>query len=280
MIAIVSETIREIVRRRFAIAALWATLGVAVLTGWGFWSLHNLHAEHGKPLSPVEIHAVAALLVVFIAFLFSFILAFAATLVASPMLSTEVESGVLLPVLARPISRAQIVVGKAIGLAVVLTLYGALAGLLEFSMVWLATGYLPPHPVAAIAALLDLSFVMLALTLALGARMQMIAGSIVAVIAFGIAWMTGVVAAFGPPYHNEVLIRVGVVSQLLLPTDAMWRVAVYQLEPAALLHAGPFGPLGPFSVIAPPPPATIVWSLVWMVVVVGLAVRSFARRDV
>lgn len=280
MIAIVLATMREIARRRFAIAAFAATVAVGGLTAWGFAGLHHLHSG-GRPLTPLEVKTTAALLVVFIAFLFSFILAFAATLVASPMLSTEVESGVLLPVLARPISRTHVVVGKAVGLGIVLGVYGGVAGVLEFAIVWATTGYVAPHPLAAVAALVGLSFVMLALTLAIGARLQMVASSIIAVVAFGVAWMTGVVAAFGPAYHNETLVRVGVVSQLLLPTDAMWRVAVYQLEPAALLQrAGPFGPLGPFSVTSPPPPAMVVWTVLWIVAVTALAARSFERRDV
>jgi ABC-type transport system involved in multi-copper enzyme maturation permease subunit len=199
----------------------------------------------------------------------------------TPALSGEVESGVLLPILARRISRTSVVVGKALGLAAVLGLYGGIAGLLEALVVRVATGYVPPHPLAAIVALCMLSLVILTFTLALSARLPALASSIVSVTCFGVAWIVGIVAAFGAPYHNEALVRIGVVSQLLFPSDAMWRVAAYQLEPAALIHhGGPFGPLGPFSVTSPPPTATIVWTIGWVAAALFLATRSFESRDI
>lgn len=283
MIAIALNTVAEIVRRRFAIAALLATLGIAVLSAWGFSSLHNLRHHPGNaPLTVVEIKSIAAVLTILVAYLFSFVLAFAATLVASPMLATEVDSGVLLPVLARPVSRAAVVAGKFLGLGFVLCTYAAFAASLEFAVIHAFTQYMPPHPAAAIAALAALSLTMLALTLAIGTRLPMIAASIVSLLAFGIVWMAGIIASIGPFYHNDGLIRMGAISELALPTDAMWRLAVFHLEPAVVLEQARASGAwqGPFFVTAPPPLPVTIWTACWIVAVVAIAARSFATRDV
>jgi len=254
---------------------------LAALTDWGFYALRNAHGPNGRPISQLELKATASILVILVAYLFSFILAAAATLVASPMLSSEIDSGVLLPVLARPISRPAIVLGKAVGMSLVVVAYAAFASSLEFSLVRLATGYSPPHPAAAVCALATLVLVMLALTLALATRLTMIASSIVAFLCFGVAWVAGIVASLGPIYHNESLIRAGVISQLLLPTDAMWRTVAYFLEPALVLSRAQAGLWsGPFLVAAPPPISMQIWTGLWIVVIVGIAMRSFATRDV
>jgi ABC-type transport system involved in multi-copper enzyme maturation permease subunit len=280
MLTIALDTVREVSRRKFAPAAIALTALVTVLTAWGFWSLTRLHTANGHPLSFVEVRSTTAFLVIFGAFLFSFVLAFGGAILSTPLLSTDLESGLLLPVLARPISRVSFVAGKAAALILVVGMYSAVTALLQLSAVRLTTGYVPPHPFAAVGALWMLATVVMAFGLALSVRLPALASSLIAVAAFGVSWMVGVVSSFGIAYHNAMLIRLGVVSQLLVPTDAMWRIAVYQLEPVAMLgHNGGFGPLGPFSVVSPPPIAMVWWTLVWIAIFLAVAVGAFSRRD-
>ncbi|HEY1429749.1 MAG TPA: ABC transporter permease [Candidatus Tumulicola sp.] len=267
-------------RRKFASAAIVMTGMLAVLAAWGFWSLAHLHDANGRPLTYVDVRSTTALLVMFGAFLYSFVLAFGAAILAAPLLSSDLESGLLLPVLARPLSRAGIVVAKAVALTLAIGAFSAASAAVQLLAVWATTGYVPPHPFAAIGSLWMLATVVLAFALALSVRLPALAASLVAVTAFGIAWIVGIVSAFGIAYHNATLVRIGVISQLLLPTDAMWRVAVYQLEPAAMLgRNGSFGPMGPFSVASPPPAAVVWWTFGWIVVTMAVAAASFARRD-
>jgi ABC-type transport system involved in multi-copper enzyme maturation permease subunit len=280
MLTLVLDTIRETVRRKFVPAAAILTAAATLLSLWGFWSLAHLHTAAGRPISFVEMRSTTAVLVIFGGFLFSFVLAFGAAVLAAPALSTDLESGLLLPILARPIPRQLIVVSKIVGLAIVLGIYAAVASVLELCAVYVTTGYIPPNPPAAIVALWGVSVVVLSLTIALSVRLPALATSLVAVMGFGVAWMVGIVAAFANAYHNATLERVGVISQLLLPTDAMWRLAAYQLEPVAMLgRNGGFGPLGPFSVASPPPPAMAWWAAAWCAGIICLASWMFARRD-
>ena len=78
--------------------------------------------------------------------MFSGVLALSAVVVASPAISSELESGVALSMLARPVSRYQVVLGKWLGLAALIVVYVAATTALELLVVDLTTGYVPPGP--------------------------------------------------------------------------------------------------------------------------------------
>ncbi len=280
MISIIALTLRELVRRKFVLAAALITAILLGLTGWGFAYLTHAHTRDGI-LSHEEVLRVSAMLVILIAYLFSFVVAVLAVFLAAPSLANDIESGVLLPVLTRPLSRHAAIGGKAIALAIVVCAYVSAGGAAEFLVVRLATGYLPPHPAASIAYLCLLALAMLALAIALSTRLSAIAASVVAILFFGIAWMGGIAQSLGLYYGNAAVRDAGTITQLALPTDAMWRSAIFQLEPGvtvAAISAAHVWP-GPFFVVAPPPAAIVFWTIGWIAVVYALGARRFALRD-
>jgi ABC-type transport system involved in multi-copper enzyme maturation permease subunit len=269
-------TMHEMVRRRLVVVTLLLTAGIAALTGWGFHTLTIPH--HGHPRTHGEIVQVAAVMLTLLAYLFNLIFALGGAFLAAPALANEVETGLLLPVLTRPISRVEIVVGKFTGIALLLAVYAYFTGLLEFGIVYATTGYWAPHPIAALAYLIGVSVVMLAVTLAIGSRLPAIASGVSAVVLYGVAWICGVVGDIGVSVHSEAFARVGTISHLLLPSDTFWRAAVFRLEPAAFV-AGIHGS-APFLATAAPPTAAVLWGIAWIVAMLALACVSFTVRDV
>ena len=67
-------------------------------------------------------------ILVLVAFMFSFVLAMTAAFLGAPAIAADVESGVAHAMLARPIRRADLVVGRWLGLAVVVVAYAAGVG--------------------------------------------------------------------------------------------------------------------------------------------------------
>ena len=284
MIDMALLTLREMVRRRFVLSALAGTIVLIALTGWGFNRLAHVHGPRGHELSLIQVRTITATFVILIAYMFSFILAMAAVFLGAPSLANDIETGVLLPIATRPISRLAIFSGKALGLSVLLWACAALTGAAEFAVVRAVVGYLPPHPWSALAFLCGLSEVMLMLALLLSTRMSAIAGSLVGAVLFGLAWIGGITGSIGIFAKNQTLENAGTITQLLLPTDAMWQSAAYKLEPVAMTVAfqaaaarGAY--VGPFFVPSPPPTAMIVWTAGWSIAVFALAAWSFSRRD-
>lgn len=280
MIDVAVLTLRELIRRRFIAGAAVATAALVAVTGWGFSYLPHLRPR-GEPISHLEVLTMSAVLLILISYLFSFLLAMASVFIAAPSIAGDIESGVLLPVLARPISRTSILAGKALALACVIVLYTFITGACEFTVVRAATGYLPPHPLTMLAYLALSGIVVIALALLLGTRMPALAASIVAMGLFIIARLGGIAQSIGLHYGNDTVSGAGTVTQLLLPSDAMWQSALYRLEPASMiasLSAANQWP-GPFFVLSPPPLAMLLWTIGWIAVVFAFSARSFELRD-
>src|SRR5919202_1372295 len=150
LLTIARLTIWEASRRRLLLAVVALTLVIIVLSLWGFAKLWELRPD-GRPVSATQVRLISSQLLSLIAFMFSFVLALTAVLLASFSLPTEVETGVVLAMLARPLRRSELILGKWLGMAVLVIGYAVIAGSLEMLVIDLDTGYVPPHPFALLA---------------------------------------------------------------------------------------------------------------------------------
>jgi ABC-type transport system involved in multi-copper enzyme maturation permease subunit len=278
-------TIWEAARRKLLIAVVVLTLVVIGATGWVFHELRYANGPGGGPeLSEVELLLLASQVLIFIVFLFAAVLALMSVLVSAPSISGEVESHLVLALLARPVRRGELVLGKWLGLAALVVLYSAGAGILELLVVNATTGYTPPSPAGLIGYVAAIGLVLLTLALLLSTRMAGMTAAIIPLIGYFMAWVGGILGGIGTAIDNQGLIVTGVVSRLLLPTDGLWRGAVYAMEPATVVatvrSAGRLGAGNPFSATDPPPPAFLAWTVIWFALMIGLTLWSFQRREI
>lgn len=275
--------LREVLRRRLILALLALTALAVVLTGWGFSRIPTL-SQRGVPIPDAQAKLIASQLLILVMFMFSNVLALSAVFVASPALSGDVESGIAQAMLSRPLSRAQYVIGKWLGLAALVAAYAVIAATLELAVVNAVIGYLPPRPPELLGFLIAEGLVLLTLGLVLSTRLSGMVGGIIALVLFGLAWLGGIVGGIGAAFDHELIERVGIATKLLLPTDGLWRGAVHALEPAVVLAgaagAGPASAANPFYAAAPPPLAYVAWCAAWIAGMIGVAVWSFSRREV
>lgn len=280
---VVRVTLREGVRRRLLLALGGLSLVAVLMTAWGYAQLPNLTASGGAPLGASQVQLIASQVLILVMFMFGFVLALAAVFAAAPSVAGELESGEMLSVLARPVTRRSVLLGKWLALAIVVVVYAVLAIALEYAAVGLTTGYVPPDPIPAALYVAGMGLVILALTMALSTRMSPVTAGIVAMLCFGLAWLGGVVGGIGLAFGDPVTSQLGTVTRLLLPTDGLWRGAIYSLEPAAVVFAGaaagPEFAAFPFYAAGPPGLAYLAWSAAWIVATLAVAVLSFQRRD-
>lgn len=274
-------TIWEASRRKLLIAVVVLTLVVIVVTGWLFAQLRT--SGSGSPIGEVQLRTIASQALIAVVFLFAGVLALMSVLVAAPSLSGDVESNLVLSMLARPVRRSELVLGKWLGLAVLVVMYATGSGVLELLALDLATGYLPPQPVQLIVYIAGLGLVLLTLALLLSTRLAGMTAAIIPLAAYFMAWVAGILGGLGHALGNQGLIVTGVVSQLILPTDGLWRAAVYAMEPAAVvafLRTSGAVSGNPFGATDGPAPGFLVWTVIWFVLVVGLTLWSFNRREI
>ena len=75
--------------------------------------------------------------------------------------------------------------------------------------------------------------------------------------------------------HNETAVDIGILTSLLIPSEAMWKLASYLMQPPAIRSLG----LSPFSLASAPSTTMLVYALIYVVIILLWAVRSFQRRD-
>ncbi|HEY8818318.1 MAG TPA: ABC transporter permease [Candidatus Limnocylindrales bacterium] len=282
MIVIARLTVHELVRRRVVWVLAILTIASVALIGWGLDRLVGLARENGTQELQIQIGVSQVLIL--IAFMFSFVLAMTAAFIGAPAIGGDLESGIAFAILARPLRRADVLLGRWLGCAVVVVAYAAASGMLAIAAAALVSGYTPPNPPLAVAFLAGQALVLLTLTLALGSVLPSIAAGAIAVVGFGLGWMAGVLAGVAAALGVAALGSVAEVSRWLLPSDGLWRGVIYGLEPplVVLIAAGRAPGLvqaNPFYSADPPPAAFVIWSVAWMALVLGAATWWFERRD-
>jgi ABC-2 type transport system permease protein len=280
MITIAKLTIGEAARRR----VLWVLVilaAVAVgLTAWGVSALVGSARDSG--VSDLEIKFAVSQILIFIAFMFGFVLVMTAAFFGSPAIASDLESGVAQALLARPLRRSSYLIGRWVGLALVIVAYAAIAGFLAIAAVGLVSGYVPPDPVLPVAFLAGQALVLLSLTVLLSTRLPPIAGGAIAVVAYGLAWMAGVLGKIGLAIGTASLVTVSDAVRYLLPTDALWQGVVYGLEPAFVINSvgdQVVARSSPFFAATPPTVAILAWAGIWTVLVLVLAISQLRRRE-
>ncbi|HMG65857.1 MAG TPA: ABC transporter permease [Streptosporangiaceae bacterium] len=274
---IAALTMREALRRRLIAALAVICLALVGLSSWGFYRL-----SHGSSMTSGEVNGALPTAFILFMFMFSFIVALSASAIASPSVSTEIESGVLQAVVTRPVRRRDVILGKWLGLAVILAVYTVVVVGLQVAVVRAVSGFMPPQPVTAAAYLFGEGAVLLTLVLLLSTRLSALAAGVAGVALFGIAWLAGVVGGLGEAFNIPALHTASQVSQYIVPTDGLWHGAIFYLEPASYLslqlsEAGDRG--SPFFAAAAPSWGYLAWAGVWFVLVLALSVASFERRE-
>ena len=276
VLTVAALTLQEAARRKVVRSLAVLTVLLLSLSAWGF---SRIDAEFGG-LTTGESRLAAATVLNLVMFGLSLIAALGTAFLAGPTLSGDIESGVALSILARPVRRWAVLLGKWLGLVGFGAGFAVSAGLAQLVVVRVAAGYWPPSPVTGLALLAGQAAVLLTLGLLLSTVISPMASGVVAVGLFGATWIAGVVGGIGDALGNESVARVGDVSRMLLPTDGLWRIAMNAFQdPTLPLQFREAFEGNPFLSEAALSGAYLGWAAVWVALVLALAALAFTRRD-
>jgi ABC-type transport system involved in multi-copper enzyme maturation permease subunit len=274
-VTVAALTLQEAARRRVLRSLAVLTFVLLTLSAWGF---SRIDAEFGG-LTSGEARLAASTVLNLVMFGLSLIAALGTAFLAGPTLAGDVESGIALAIMARPVRRSAVLLGKWLGLVTFGSGFVAVAGLAQLLIVRVTTGYWPPQPATGLALLAVQTTVLLTLGLLLSTAVSPMASGIVAVGLFGATWIAGVVGSVGEDLGNDGVARVGTVSRMLLPTDGLWRGAMRAFQDPTLLAQFPASAGNPFLSLAPLTATYLAWTALWVSAVLGLAGLTFLRRD-
>lgn len=194
--------------------------------------------------------------------------------------SGDIENGVMQSVIARPISRAQLVLGRWIGFTAVNVVYVALLGVALLVGVYAITGYLPPAPAPALGLILLSVTLLTALTVLGSTLFTTLANGIGVFVLYGAGFTGGILSAIGTLSDTPILTTLGRVANVVMPTNALWLGASYLLQPESLLEISRAAQgANPFFASDPIPAALVLWAAALTALAVAAAMWRFSRRD-
>ena len=280
ILTIARLTLREATRKRVIWALLVMSVLLLTLTAWGFSQLQGMNTSMGH-LTSGQSRLLASELLNLVMFGMSMIVALGTAFLAGPTLGGELESGVALSMVARPVHRSSVLLGKWLGLVIFGSVYICVAGLAQMLVVRITVSYWPPSPILALGLLALETIVLLTLALLLSSLISPLASGITTVGLFGATWVAGVVGGIGAALNNDGVARVGTISAILLPTDGLWRGAMHAIQdPQALMQMGGAAEGFPFVSASSLSAAYLAWVVIWIVIVLALCLLSFRRRAI
>ncbi|MBN1888734.1 MAG: ABC transporter permease [Thermoflexales bacterium] len=267
-------TFQEALRRKI----LWAALGLGaaflILYGIGLYYINReVRADMGTNTAVIRemlnFMMMAGLYVV------NFLVVMMTVLTSVDTLSGEITSGTIQTVVSKPLSRYQVVVGKWLGFAVMLTLYVLLMAGGVIGITYALSGILPPRVAPGLALMVLEALVMLSVSLMGGTWLSTLANGVLAFGLYSLAFIGGWIEQIGSYLRNETAVNIGIVSSLLLPSEALWRRAAYEMQSPLSRDFG----ITPFASASVPSTAMIVYAVLYSLAMLSVAVLVFGRRD-
>jgi len=281
-------TFREALRRKALYGAIALTLAFLALYAWGTGyivgelnaglkgGLARLAAQTGVD---VKLLAIGEVLLAGL-YAVSNIAGLLAIFMASGTISQEVEQGTLQSILAKPVSRTQVVAGKWLGGSAMLAAYVATTGVVAAGIVYWRAGYLPAQLPLGLLLLALKTMLLYSVTMVGSSLVPAITTGIVMLIVYVVANVTGMIEQVGVAIGSETMVRIGVIASLIIPSDALWKMGAAVVQPPNPLPAmGLQMSLGPFGVVNPPSVWMGVYAVVYTLGALALAAFIFSRRD-
>lgn len=267
-------TFREAARRKILIAAFLLGLAFLIVYGIGFYFVNS---ELGNTVgrNPLENNEVRNFLFMAGMYAVNFLVVIMAVLTSVVTISGEISSGTIQTLVSKPVQRWEIVLGKWLGFAAMLTLYLLFMAGGTTLLVYLISGYAPPNTGRSFFFLWLNAILLLSVSLMGGSVLSTLANGVLVFGLYGLAFIGGWIEHIGSIINNQTAINIGIVSSLIIPTEALWKRAAHEMSSPLARTIG----FSPFS--SPSVPSTLmVWyAVVYMLVALFLAIRFFRKKD-
>ena len=268
-------TFREASRRKIALTGFLLGLAFVVLFSVGFFYINQQRLTNTSFPGVIAMDEFYNTLTLAGLYVVNFLIVVMAALVTADTLAGEISTGTIQSLATKPLRRSEIVLGKWLGYAILLLLYVVLmAGGILLS-VSLQSGYRMPNMLAGLALMYLAALVVMTITIACSSRLSTLATGGLVIGLYGLAFVGSWVEQIGSLANSPAAVQVGIVSSLLMPSEALWRRAAFEMT-APLTRMVSFGP---FSSASVPSPAMIIYGGLYLLAALGMAVRTFSRRD-
>lgn len=267
-------TIRETQRRKVLWMSLLLALGFLTIFGVGLSLIFRELSRLGAGVDDMDF-GLGALFSAAL-YMVNFLVIVMALLISVTAVSGEIDSHTIEALVTKPVRRWEVILGKWLGFAAILTVYTLLlVGGVMLLYRW-QTGFIVSNVLAGLGLMLMQGLLVLSLTMLGGTRLSTLANGVLAFMMVGIAFIGGWVEQIGSLLQSETAVNIGIVTSLIMPTEILWRQALALLQPRVTTAAFASGP---FMVLSQPSDLMIVYAVVYTAVLLLLSLAAFSRRD-
>lgn len=272
-------TLREAIRKKMVLGVLLLSALFVGMYAYGFSSLKSNFSERVAmgDVPPIDFPVFASVMVQLGFYTVNFLSGVMAIFASVGSVAGEVDGGTFHAIVPKPVRRWHIVVGKWLGYAVMLTVYVTLMCLSVLLVSRFIGGFVPPNMVLSSALVVLVSLLLLSLTVLGSTFFSSLTNGIIVFMLYGVALMGGVVEQIGRFLQNETLTNIGVITSLVIPSDAVWRLASSLLQRSGDLSVQVIQT--PFTASAQPSPPMVIYAVCYVLAAVSLSTLVFSRRD-
>jgi len=268
-------TIHEALRKRVLLAALVLGMAFLVIFGLGFYFVYGEVQRENGPTDAARRGLILIFFTMAGLYAVNFLMVMMAALLPVDTLSGEIRSGAIQSLVTKPVRRSEIVLGKWLGFWVILGGYLLLMAGGILVIVRVIGNTAPPNIGIGLALMFLEATLLLTLSIAGGTRLSTLANGVMVFGLFGLAFIGGWIEQIGTLFANETARNLGIIASLLVPSESLWQLAAYNMQPALMRDVS----LTPFSPASVPSGAMVVWAVGYTILVLAFGLWSFKARD-
>lgn len=278
---VIGLSVQEGIRRRVFLAVLVLTAAFLALYGlathFAFRSANEFAGGEAKILDPVAFTGATMFgLAMFVTLFLGAVLAVFLTLGA---VRGNAETGLLQPLVVRPIGRTTMLLARFAGAALLSGAYVIAVYLFAWALTNIIGGWSPDHLIGPALGLAMGVAIIAALSLLASTLLTVTAQGIVVFMVFGAGLTAGLLAQIGQAINSDSLHSIGRVASWALPFEGLYAAGLHALISGTSGLTGVVLQLGPFGGSEAAGPGLIAWSFLYLAGVLALAAAVFSRRD-
>lgn len=270
-------TFKELLSKKILLVSIILTMVYLTLYGIG---LHFVNVKGMADTSEqiYRLMAYSQLLSMGLYFA-SFIVCLFAVFSGVGAISSEVDSGIMLSIVAKPIRRGEIVVGKFLGYAVMLLLYSAFIYFSIFIMADKMLGLKLGGQVTGYLLFALQPIILLGIAILGSTFLSTVANGVGVFILYMVGMIGGMIEQIGYAIEKIAAVNVGVVASLLMPVDTIFRhmtnIIFSQTPSLSILNV-----VGPFVSQKQPSGWMILYIFIYLIMCLVLSIKIFKAKEI
>ncbi len=280
VLVIAAHALRESLRRRVFVVVVVLTLAFGGLYTWGATELFKDVSGFGGNEFGLDARTLAGATLLGLAMFGTLFLgAVLAVFLTLAAVRGDAETGLLQPLIVRPLGRNHYLAGRFFAASAVAFTYVGIVYTGAVVITGLAGDWWPEHPVGAGLRLALAVVVVAGLSLLGSIFLTATANGIGVLMIFGAGLLAGLLGSIGDALSSHTLQRIANTSSWVLPFEALYRDALRLLVQDIPGVTGAIVQLGPLGGSHDAGPLLLPWIVVYVAIVAVVGAFAFGRRD-